>query len=162
MQLIQSSIGLYNGTTVAAVTESRPMVTKESRNRRLPNWEDRSWVVRWLLPALLIAGIVGSALKLVYQVQETRQVYVQLQKLQKYRNQLDVEWGRLLIEQQAFGAISQISSHAVLNLHMYSPAAHQVIRLDQPASALLAPSAPPEVSKQSSQSKQPSASREST
>jgi cell division protein FtsL len=85
-----------------------------------------------ILVSLLVAGIIGSALSVAYQVHLTRQEFKVLQKAKQVRDQLDVEWGRLLIEQQTFGATSQIGSRAVIYLHMFSPPAGQVITLDVP------------------------------
>ena len=67
---------------------------------------------------------------LVYQIQQYRIQFQVLEKARRERDQLDVVWGRLLIEQQTFGAISQISNRAVLGLRMYSPPPQQVIRLE--------------------------------
>jgi len=85
-----------------------------------------------ILVSLIVAGVIGSALSVAFQVHLTRQEFKVLQKSKKVRDQLDVEWGRLLIEQQTFGATSQIGSRAVIYLHMFSPPAGQVMTLDVP------------------------------
>ncbi len=85
-----------------------------------------------ILVSVLVAGVIGSALSVAFQVNATRQEFKVLQKSKQIRDQLDVEWGRLLIEQQTFGATSQIGSRAVIYLHMFSPPANQVITLEMP------------------------------
>lgn len=85
-----------------------------------------------VLVSVLVAGVIGSALSVAFQVNATRQEFKVLQKAKQIRDQLDVEWGRLLIEQQTFGATSQIGSRAVIYLHMFSPPANQMMTLEMP------------------------------
>lgn len=89
-----------------------------------------------LLVSVLVAGVIGSALSVAFQVNATRDEFKILQKSKQVRDELDVEWGRLLIEQQTFGATSQIGSRAVIYLHMFSPPANQVITLEMPSKHL--------------------------
>lgn len=85
-----------------------------------------------IIVSLLVAGIIGSALSVAFQAHQTRQEFKVWQKSKQIRDQLDVEWGRLLIEQQTFGATTQIGSRAVIYLHMYSPPASQTLTLTLP------------------------------
>lgn len=86
----------------------------------------------WLLPVVLVVLIVGSALAVVYGVFLYRHEFKALQVVRQERAELDVEWGRLLIEQQTFGATAQIGSRAVMSLRMYSPPATQTVVLTTP------------------------------
>jgi|GEM_PF-1822605 len=95
-----------------------------------------------LIVSLLVAGIIGSALSVAYEVHLSRQQFKVLQKSRQTRDQLDVEWGRLLIEQQTFGATSQIGSRAVIYLHMFSPPAAQTLTLTSSNAAPPAYTAP--------------------
>lgn len=92
----------------------------------------RSAIFDALLVSILVAGVIGSALSVAFQVNATRDEFKVLQKSKQVRDQLDVEWGRLLIEQQTFGATSQIGSRAVIYLHMFSPPADQMMTLEMP------------------------------
>lgn len=92
----------------------------------------RSSLIDALLVSVLVAGVIGSALSVAFQVNATRDEFKVLQKSKQIRDQLDVEWGRLLIEQQTFGATSQIGSRAVIYLHMFSPPADQMMTLEIP------------------------------
>ncbi|GAC1372495.1 MAG: hypothetical protein NVS3B3_06590 [Aquirhabdus sp.] len=93
-----------------------------------------------VLVSILVAGVIGSALSVAFQVNATRDEFKTLQKSKQIRDELDVEWGRLLIEQQTFGATSQIGSRAVIYLHMFSPPANQVMTLEMPNKHLTATS----------------------
>jgi cell division protein FtsL len=89
-------------------------------------------IKKWLFPLTLVALIVGSALAVVYEVFLYRHEFKALQVVRQEREELDVEWGRLLIEQQTFGATAQIGSRAVMSLRMYSPPAAQTVVLTNP------------------------------
>ncbi|RYY79708.1 MAG: cell division protein FtsL [Moraxellaceae bacterium] len=86
----------------------------------------------WVLPIVLILLIVGSAMAVVQQVFMYRQEFRALQQVRAERENLDVEWSRLLIEQQTFGATAQIGSRAVMTLRMYSPPPSQTVVLTTP------------------------------
>jgi cell division protein FtsL len=86
----------------------------------------------WVLPIFLMLFIVGSAMAVVQQVFLYRQEFRDLQEVRAAREDLDVEWGRLLIEQQTFGATAQIGSRAVMTLRMYSPPPSQTVVLTTP------------------------------
>ncbi|XID75141.1 cell division protein FtsL [Alkanindiges sp. WGS2144] len=88
----------------------------------------------WLLPGLLVVVLVGSAMSVVHQVFLYREEFKQLQKVRSQREKLDVEWSRLLIEQQTFGATPQIGGRAVISLRMYSPPPSQTVVLATPSS----------------------------
>lgn len=90
-------------------------------------------IIDAILVSVLVAGVIGSALSVAFQVNATRDEFKVLQKSKQIRDELDVEWGRLLIEQQTFGATSQIGSRAVIYLHMFSPPASQMMTLEMPA-----------------------------
>ncbi|MCH4246640.1 cell division protein FtsL [Acinetobacter populi] len=76
---------------------------------------------------LIIIAIMGSAFMVVNQVFNYRHDYRGYNNLMKEKDDLNAEWGRLLIEQQTFGATAQIGSRAVTQLRMYSPPATQTV-----------------------------------
>lgn len=75
----------------------------------------------------IIIAIMGSAFMVVNQVFNYRHDYRGYNNLMKEKDDLNAEWGRLLIEQQTFGATAQIGSRAVTQLRMYSPPATQTV-----------------------------------
>lgn len=87
---------------------------------------------QWLLPVGLALLIVGSALSVVYEVFLYRHEFRELQKVRQEREALDAEWGRLLIEQQTFGATAQIGGRAVMSLRMYAPPPSQTVVVTAP------------------------------
>ncbi len=90
-----------------------------------------------LLTLALIAGVIGSALGVAYQVFLYRESFQSLQDARKERERLDIEWGKLLIEQQTFGATTQIGGRAVMTLRMYSPPPNQTVTLSLPDSVVM-------------------------
>lgn len=74
-----------------------------------------------------MALLLGSAAMVVNQSFYYRQDYRTYTRLLHDKDDLDAEWGRLLIEQQTFGATSQIGTRAVMQLRMYSPPAAQTV-----------------------------------
>lgn len=76
---------------------------------------------------VLMLGIVGSAFMVVDQVFKYRHDYRTYNQLLREKEDLNAEWGRLLIEQQTFGATAQIGTRAVTQLRMYSPPASQTV-----------------------------------
>jgi cell division protein FtsL len=85
-----------------------------------------------LLMFTLAGGVLASAMGVSYQVFLYRETFQELQQSRKAREKIDIEWGRLLIEQQAFGATTQIGGRAVMTLRMYAPPATQTVILRSP------------------------------
>lgn len=87
--------------------------------------------------AILLLLVFGSAILVVFQVFEYRHDYRELSSYMRDKDNLNAEWGRLLIEQQTFGATVQIGTRAVTQLRMYSPPVGQtvVISLAAPATS---------------------------
>ncbi len=82
--------------------------------------------------AVLVASVFFSAMMVVFQVFEYRHDYRDLSAYMRERDDLNAEWGRLLIEQQTFGATAQIGSRAVTQLRMFSPPAAQTVVISLP------------------------------
>ncbi len=83
----------------------------------------------------LVIGIfmllVLTALSLVYTRVTTRSLYLELQSLQQQRDDLNVEWGRLLLQEARYAEPRHIEKVAREQLGMHAPAAAEitVIRL---------------------------------
>jgi len=92
-------------------------------------------VQRWLglfVPAnLLVMGLATAvlltALAVVVYTFESRTVFFALQEERDLYNQLDVEWGQLLIEQSTFALESRIEQVAVEQLGMKVPDWSQIV-----------------------------------
>lgn len=117
----------------APSTMQKPVMQKPAPQKTAAsNSSFRTALFDAILVSILVAGVIGSALSVAFQVNATRDAFKTLQKSKQDRDELDVEWGRLLIEQQTFGATSQIGSRAVIYLHMFSPPANQIMTLEMP------------------------------
>lgn len=81
---------------------------------------------------ILLILVFFSAIMVVFQVFEYRHDYRELSSFTREKDDLNAEWGRLLIEQQTFGATAQIGTRAVTQLRMYSPPAAQTVVISLP------------------------------
>ena len=81
---------------------------------------------------ILLILVFVSAIMVVFQVFEYRHDYRELSAFNREKDDLNAEWGRLLIEQQTFGATAQIGTRAVTQLRMYSPPVAQTVVISLP------------------------------
>jgi len=74
---------------------------------------------------LLLLGLIGavfaSALGVVFSTHESRKLFVELQGLQKVRDELSAEWGRLQLEQSTWATHGRIENIANNKLDMVNP-----------------------------------------
>ena len=80
----------------------------------------RSWQV---ITAVLWAGVFASALAVVYAKHEARNNFIELQALTKERDELDIEWGQLQLEQSTWATHGRVERAARDDLHMVMPQA---------------------------------------
>lgn len=83
----------------------------------------------WILLLLLLAGICGTALGVVQTTFDTRRLLNQLQKLEQERNQLQVEWSQLLLEQSSLVAQGKVEDLAISQLDMEVPSIDRMVVL---------------------------------
>jgi cell division protein FtsL len=87
---------------------------------------------RWrLLVAVLWVAVLGSALGVVYGKQEARNRFNELQKLTTQRDDLDIEWGQLQLEQSTWATHGRVERVAHDELGMVTPLASD-LRIVQP------------------------------
>jgi len=72
---------------------------------------------KWLL-ALLSALVLVSALGVVFAKHQNRKLYAELAALQKQRDAMEVEWGRLQLEQSTWATHGRIEKIARQRLNM--------------------------------------------
>jgi cell division protein FtsL len=77
--------------------------------------------------ALLIASVIGSGIAVVYARQEHRQAYVQLNRLMRERDELNIEFSRLQLEQATWAETNRIEQVAVERVGMAFPAASELV-----------------------------------
>ncbi|MCE8034772.1 cell division protein FtsL [Billgrantia tianxiuensis] len=87
-----------------------------------------AWRPSWRL--LLIVGLVlaclASATAVISASHQTRAQYVRLQQLERERDQLQTEWGQLLLEESAWSSPARIERLAVERLDMRLPHVNEV------------------------------------
>jgi cell division protein FtsL len=70
-----------------------------------------------LLWGLVLASSAGA----IYSKYRARELFVQLERLQSARDELDAEWGRLQLEQSAWSTYAFVERVASERLHMGIP-----------------------------------------
>lgn len=74
-----------------------------------------------LLVVLLLAACLGSALAVITSSHMTRDQYAHLQQLEREQQQLQTEWGQLLLEESAWSSPARIERLAQERLEMRLP-----------------------------------------
>ncbi len=85
---------------------------------------------RFLLVAMILASI-ASAIGVVYARHRHRLLFVELAKLEKVRDELNIEFGRLQLEQATVAESNRIDQIARLRLGMKFPEARDVVVVRQ-------------------------------
>jgi cell division protein FtsL len=75
------------------------------------------WVA---LPVLWISAL-GSAAAAVYFKHRSREMFVELERLETRRDNLEIEWGQLQLEQSAWSNNAFVERVANAKLHMAMP-----------------------------------------
>jgi cell division protein FtsL len=83
-------------------------------------------ILRVVLAALVVANVV-SALAIVETRQHHRQLFMQATRLQKLRDDLNIEFGRLQLEQATWAENNRIDQIARGRLGMLPPAGAQTL-----------------------------------
>jgi cell division protein FtsL len=77
--------------------------------------------ILWIaLPALWVA-VLGSAAGAIYLKHRSREMFVELERLDNRRDNLDIEWGQLQLEQSAWSTHAFVERVASAKLHMAMP-----------------------------------------
>ena len=72
------------------------------------------------LPILWVAAL-GSAAAAVYIKHRSREMFVELERLDTRRDNLEIEWGQLQLEQSAWSTHAFVERVASAKLHMAMP-----------------------------------------
>jgi cell division protein FtsL len=70
---------------------------------------------------LLWASALGSAAAAVYFKHRSREMFVELERLETRRDNLQIEWGQLQLEQSAWSTHAFVERVASAKLHMGMP-----------------------------------------
>lgn len=78
-----------------------------------------------LLPVLWLA-VLGSSLQVIYARHKARALFVNLEKLNAERDSLEIEWGRLQLEQSYWSSHAFVERVANAKLQMNMPQTRDV------------------------------------
>ncbi len=68
--------------------------------------------------ALLLTAVIGSAIALVYARQQSRNLFFAIERLNAARDELNIEWGQLQLEQSTWADANRIEQVATRDLEM--------------------------------------------
>lgn len=80
-----------------------------------------------ILLLALVGALLLSAMGVVFSTHESRKQFVALQGLQKTRDDLNAEWGRLQLEQSTWATHGRIEQFASNRLDMVNPSTGTVV-----------------------------------
>lgn len=82
---------------------------------------------QFMVLTLLGLVLTASAVGVVYAKYASRKYFVELQGLEAKRDAIDVQWGRLQLEQSTWGTHGRIEKIARQDLKMHIPSAEEVM-----------------------------------
>ena len=85
--------------------------------------------MKLLLQTSLYLAIFITALQVVIARHETRRLFVELQQMERTRDELKEEWGRLQLEQSTWAINDRVESVARTQLDMKMPEKSSVVLL---------------------------------
>jgi cell division protein FtsL len=74
-----------------------------------------------IVVAVLWVGALGSATGAIYCKHRAREMFVELEQLNARRDNLEIEWGQLQLEQSAWSTQAFVERVATTKLHMAMP-----------------------------------------
>ncbi len=74
-----------------------------------------------IVVAVLWVGALGSAAGAIYSKHRAREMFVELEQLNARRDNLEIEWGQLQLEQSAWSTQAFVERVATTKLHMAMP-----------------------------------------
>ena len=85
----------------------------------------------FLLVLVFAVVCVISAMALVYTKHESRKLFVELEQLTTERDELNIEWGQLQIEQSTWATHARIEQVATDDLALVRPASTEIFVIEQ-------------------------------
>lgn len=83
-------------------------------------------ITLWVLVPLLWIAVLASAAGAVWCKYQSRELFVELEGLNRARDGFDAEWGRLQLEQSSWSTFAYVESVADTRLHMKIPASSTI------------------------------------
>jgi cell division protein FtsL len=79
----------------------------------------------------LWAGVLVSAAGAIYSKHRARELFVTLERMNRQRDTLEIEWGQLQLEQSAWSTHAFVERVASAKLHMQSPPPAEIELISQ-------------------------------
>lgn len=80
-----------------------------------------------VMVGILAIAVLTSAFGVVYSKHLSRQLYIDLQKLETERDRMEVEWGQLQLEQSTLATNGRVENMARRKLNMRIPDEQSVV-----------------------------------
>ncbi len=80
----------------------------------------------WVLTIALWFATLGSAAGAIYSKHRSRELFVELERLNARRDNLEIEWGQLQLEQSAWSTHAFVERVASTRLRMATPRAEEI------------------------------------
>lgn len=84
-------------------------------------------MLKWAVFLALTASVVMSAVSVIYVKHESRKQFVELQRLERDRDELQTEWNRLQLEYSAWATHDRIQGVARKRLAFHAPPTKSVV-----------------------------------
>ena len=84
-----------------------------------------------VLMVVMIAICFLSALALIYTKHESRKLFIELEQLTSERDELNIEWGQLQIEQSTWATHARIEKVAIEELSLARPATTEIFVIER-------------------------------
>jgi len=97
--------------------------------RRFKDFKDMSGKVLFVMILLIVTFV--SAISVVYVKHYNRKLFVELQQMEKQRDDMEIEWGKLQLEQNTWATHARIERIAKEKLQMITPDTSDVIYIRQ-------------------------------
>jgi cell division protein FtsL len=80
-----------------------------------------------LLIIILIVALMASGLGIVYTKHRSRELFIELQALQQHRDDMEIEWEQLQLEQSTLATVVAVDHAARTRLNMLIPDPNAVV-----------------------------------
>lgn len=85
----------------------------------------------FLLVIVFAVVCVFSAMALIYTKHESRKLFVELESLTHARDELNIEWGQLQIEQSTYATHARIEQVATDDLSLVRPTSSEIFVIER-------------------------------
>ncbi|MEE8343913.1 MAG: cell division protein FtsL [Woeseiaceae bacterium] len=85
----------------------------------------------FLLIAVFVAVLAVSALAVIYTKHDSRKLFVELENLTTERDELNIEWGQLQIEQSTWATHARIERLAIEEMSLVRPQSGEIYVIER-------------------------------